>query len=136
MRVVFCNGCKVTAAICWPLCQNQHAITDSVPSLQHVSLACNTAYTCARPGTTCGQGMAHGGNRVKFLPPLTRTASLIAKPEHVTPLQIHSRFDPTVHASELREEGATNRGIPPGFTKQAHYPDPFGDAPPSKLQGV
>lgn len=50
--------------------------------------------------------------------------------------QIHSRFDPTVHASELREEGATNRGIPPGFTKQAHYPDPFGDAPPSKLQGV
>ncbi|KAK9790137.1 hypothetical protein WJX73_005894 [Symbiochloris irregularis] len=40
--------------------------------------------------------------------------------------QIHSRYDPTAPTKERREEGATAKGIPQGFTKQAHYPNLTG----------
>ena len=39
-------------------------------------------------------------------------------------MQVHSRYDPTAHAGELREEGATAKGIPQGFTKKATYGEP------------
>ena len=66
------------------------------------------------------------------------TASVL--PTQVTMMmnvQVHSRYDPTAHATELREEGATAKGIPQGFTKQSHYPDPHSShATNGKLEQV
>lgn len=41
--------------------------------------------------------------------------------------QIHSRYDPTAPTKERRDPDATAKGIPQGFSKQAHYPNLSGN---------